>query len=189
MNHSRRADAGVRSDPAQPEPDPSRLYPAAPRLAVSVAAFREGRLLVASRTRAPARGLYSLPGGLVELGETLEAAALRELQEEVGVTAELVGPAGHVDVLERDEAGRVRRHVAILAFAAHWRAGEAIPGPEAGDVRWVTRAELAFLPTTDGLQEIAARAARLLAGMSAAASGRDVDGEAAARHVWIEGAA
>lgn len=114
---------------------------------------------------------------------------MRELQEEVGVTAELVGPAGHVDVLERDEAGRVRRHVAILAFAAHWRAGEAIPGPEAGDVRWVTRAELAFLPTTDGLQEIAARAARLLAGMSAAASGRDVDGEAAARHVWIEGAA
>ena len=67
-----------------------RLYPARPILAVSLAVFREGRVLVARRARAPLKGLYSLPGGVVEIGETLHEAALRELDEEVGLEARIV---------------------------------------------------------------------------------------------------
>ena len=69
----------------------ARLYPPRPILAASVAVFRHGKVLLASRTAPPAQNLFSLPGGLVEVGEGLAEAALRELMEEVGVTARIVG--------------------------------------------------------------------------------------------------
>ena len=74
-----------------------RLYPARPILAASIAVFRRGRVLIARRARAPLLGLYSLPGGVVELGETLREAALRELKEEVGLDAEVTGFLDHVE--------------------------------------------------------------------------------------------
>jgi 8-oxo-dGTP diphosphatase len=80
----------------------SRLYPERPILAASVAVFRDGRVLLAARTAPPYDQVFSLPGGLVEPGESLEQAALRELTEETGVTAGIVGFAGHVEIIERD---------------------------------------------------------------------------------------
>lgn len=135
-----------------------RLYPARPILGASVACFRNGRVLVASRGRPPMDGLYSLPGGLVETGETLAEAALRELHEEVGVRAKLIGLVTPVEVIERDPEGRVRLHFVIAAHAALWVSGEPQTGPEARDVRWVTEAELDNLPTTPGLPAVLARA-------------------------------
>ena len=69
--------------------------------------------------------LYSLPGGLVEAGETLGEAALRELHEETGVVAKLVGFVAPVEIVERDPDGRVRVHIVIAAHAARWLWGEA----------------------------------------------------------------
>src|SRR5690349_20363447 len=110
-------------------PADDRLYPARPIMAASVAVFREGLVLLATRTKPPAADVWSLPGGLVEPGETLREAALRELAEEVGVTAEILGFAGHVEVIERDPEGRVRTHFVVNAFAGRWLAGEPTPGP------------------------------------------------------------
>lgn len=138
-----------------------RTYPARPMLGASVAVFRDGRCLVASRARPPAQGLFGLPGGLVETGETLAEAALRELREEVGVTAEIAGFAEHAEVIERDGEGRVMYHFVVCAHAARWVSGEPAASPEALEVRWVTRDELERLPTTSGLPGIVAAAARV----------------------------
>ncbi len=138
-----------------------RAYPSRPLLGASVAVFRDGRVLVASRSKPPAQGLFGLPGGLVEPGETLAEAALRELLEEVGVTARIVGFAAHAEVIERDQEGRVLYHFVVCAHAAHWVSGEPAPGPEALEVRWATSDELLRLPTTAGLPGIVAAAARV----------------------------
>ena len=138
-----------------------RLYPPRPILCVSIAVFRDGRVLVARRGRAPFAGLFSLPGGVVEIGESLEEAALRELREEVGVEADIVGFNGFLQPVERVE-GRVRSHYCIATFVALWRAGEPAAGPEATECRWIAPAEAQTLPTTPGLPALLARAARLL---------------------------
>lgn len=154
----------------------NRLYPDRPFLAASVAVFRDGRVLLAKRTKAPSDALFSLPGGLVECGETLQEAALRELREEVGVHAEIVGFAGHVEVIEQDADARVRRHFVVSAFAALWREGEPVIGPEAGEVLFVRPDEIRQLQTTPGLLGIVSRAAELVGGW--AAGSEPPDGQA-----------
>ena len=134
---------------------------AAPVLAASVAVFRGGRVLLATRTKPPSQGVWSLPGGRVEPGETLGEAALRELMEEVGVEAGLIGFNQHVELIERDEAGGVARHIVIASFAARWRAGEPRPGPEAGAVTWADPHDLSGLEVTASLHDVVAGAARM----------------------------
>jgi 8-oxo-dGTP diphosphatase len=139
-----------------------RIYPQRPILAASMAVFRDGKVLLASRTKPPSATLFSLPGGLVDVGETLEEAALRELQEEVGVTAKIAGPAGQVQIIERDEEGRVRRHFVVCAFAACWVSGEGQPGEEAAAVVWAGESDIATLAITPGLADILATARRII---------------------------
>ena len=131
-----------------------RLYPSRPILAASVAVLREGRILLAARGKPPSEGMFSLPGGMVETGETLGEAALRELREEVGVEARLIGLIAPVEFIERDEKGHIRHHVVIAAHAARWVSGEPQTGPEAKEIRWVTERDIADLPMTAGLAGI-----------------------------------
>ena len=141
----------------------ARLYPPRPILAASVAVFRHGKVLLASRTAPPAENLFSLPGGLVEVGEGLAEAALRELMEEVGVTARIVGFNQHVEIIERDEGGGVRRHFVVASFVGEWLAGEPRTGPEAGAVLWADPDDIGGLATTPKLAHILQGAKRLMA--------------------------
>jgi 8-oxo-dGTP diphosphatase len=143
---------------------PARLYPERPFLAASVAVLRGDRVLLAARRMPPMDRLYTLPGGQVEPGETLAEAALRELREEVGVEAAMIGFVDHVEIIERDEAHRVRRHFVVCAHAARWLSGEGEPGEEASDVVWVRQDEIPGLATTPGLSSIIARAFDLAGG-------------------------
>lgn len=146
----------------------SRLYPSRPFLAASVAVFREGKVLLGQRTGGAGAGLFSLPGGMVELGERVADAALRELQEETGVAARLTGLADLVEVIIRDHDGRVRNHATITVFAGEWLSGEGATGPECAAVLWADPARLDGLPMTAGLAEVIAKAAALhAAGRSA----------------------
>ena len=140
----------------------SRLYPSRPFLAASAAVFRDGKVLLASRTKPPADKVFSLPGGIVELGETLHEAALRELMEEVGVEAEIVGLAGPVDIIEREADGRIVRPFVVNAFACRWVAGEPRTGPEAGEVLWMDPDRVDDLPTSPHLARLVRQAAALL---------------------------
>lgn len=107
-----------------------------PILAVSTAIFREGRVLLARRGAATMNGLWSLPGGRVEAGETLEAAARREAMEEVGVDCAILGLSGALDIIRHDEAGTVTTHFVVVSYAGRWVAGEPSTGPEASEVGW-----------------------------------------------------
>ena len=144
----------------------ARSYPERPYLAVSAAIVRDGKILVVRRARAPAHGLYSLPGGVVEVGETLEEAVTREVREETGMTIEPVALAGFREAIVRDAESRVERHFIILCFAARWRAGEVLLNEELDEARWLEPAELATLPTTAGLAQIVAEAFDRLAAHS-----------------------
>jgi 8-oxo-dGTP diphosphatase len=126
--------------------------PVRPTLAASIAVFREdGRVLIATRVNPPSAGCWSLPGGRVEPGETLEAAAIRELQEEVGVTASIVGFNRHVENIGRAADGQPTHHFVVASFVGRWIAGEAQAGPEAGEVRWVMPTQLGGLSVTPDL--------------------------------------
>jgi ADP-ribose pyrophosphatase YjhB (NUDIX family) len=135
-----------------------RLYPTRPFLAVSAAILRHGKVLVVQRARPPAGGQFSLPGGVVEVGETLIEAVKREIMEETALTIEPVALAGYREVVARDGEDKVVRHFVILPFAARWIAGEPRLNEELSDWRWVDPAEIEGLPTTPGLAAIVADA-------------------------------
>jgi 8-oxo-dGTP diphosphatase len=136
----------------------ARTYPTRPYLAVSAAIFRDGRVLIVRRARPPAHGLYTLPGGGVELGETLEQAVIREVREETALDIEPVDLIGFRQAIARDAAGRVERHFVILPFAARWIAGEIALNEELSDAHWLEPAELSGLKTTEGLAQVVAAA-------------------------------
>jgi ADP-ribose pyrophosphatase YjhB (NUDIX family) len=138
--------------------------PGRPVLAASIAVFRDGLVLLAARGKPPMAGVYSLPGGVVERGETLAEAALRELREEVGVEAEILGFVTHVEIIEREPSGAPARHFVIAAHAGRWLSGEPSTGPEALEIRWVDPGNLAGLSTTPGLADVLAKAAAITLG-------------------------
>lgn len=140
-----------------PVQDP-RAYPDRPFLAVSAAIIHDGRVLVTQRARGPGIGIWSMPGGVVEAGETLTEALIREIKEETDLTIEPVTLAGHREVVVRDRDGRALRHFVILCFASRWIAGEPKLNEELSDARWLKLEELGTLKTTEGLAEIVAAA-------------------------------
>ena len=141
-----------------------RTYPQRPYLAVSAAIIREGKVLVVRRARKPALGIYTLPGGVVEAGETLTRALTREVREETALAIEPVALAGHREVIVKDADGRIERHFVIMCFASRWVSGEPVLNEELDDARWIDPAELANLRTTEGIAEIVATAVERLGG-------------------------
>ncbi len=138
-----------------------------PILAVSTAVFdAHGRVLLIRRANAPNRGLWTLPGGRLELGETLFACAAREVQEETGVVCKV---ASLVDALERSEtAGESRYHYVILTFVATGQ-GIARAASDAAEARWVAEDEFGPLATTEGLGAVVSLARRILTSIPRAA--------------------
>jgi 8-oxo-dGTP diphosphatase len=140
-----------------------RLYPPRPIVSVSIAVFREGRVLIAKRGRAPFAGAFSLPGGVVEIGERLDEAALRELKEETGVEASIVGFNDFLQPIDR-VGESVRSHYVIASWVGIWRAGEARTTAEATECRWIAPEDIDALTTTPGLPILVRRAAGIIGG-------------------------
>jgi 8-oxo-dGTP diphosphatase len=119
--------------PTSPATLPS--VPPRPVLGVSVSVWRGDQVLLVRRGKAPSEGLWAPVGGRVEWGETLEAAALREVREETGVTCEIVGFTQLREMISVD--GDVPYHVVLAVFAARWISGAAVAGDDAEAVAWV----------------------------------------------------
>jgi 8-oxo-dGTP diphosphatase len=142
--------------------DSARIYPTRPYLAVSAAVFRDGRVLIVRRARPPAHGIHTLPGGGVELGETLEQAVVREIREETALEIEPVALVGFRQAIARDAAGRVERHFVILPFAARFIGGKISLNEELAAADWLAPEAIAGLKTTEGLAAIVAAASERL---------------------------
>ncbi|AXS39562.1 NUDIX hydrolase [Breoghania sp. L-A4] len=140
-------------------PDP-RAFPDRPFVGVSAACCRDGTILLVKRGKPPYRGAWSLPGGLVELGETLHQAALRELAEETGLSGEIVDFLEAFDMISRDAAGRIERHFVLTVFVVRPGAGEAIAADDAEAVMWADTAALAALDAADAMTPGTAERAR-----------------------------
>ncbi|MCV0424250.1 MAG: NUDIX hydrolase [Roseibium sp.] len=128
----------------------SRFYPTVPRASVSVLCHKDGRALMVKRGRAPFKDHWSLPGGVIEIGETLIEAAERELFEETGITATLGAPVEIFDSIQRDENGKVVTHFILTVFTGTHSSGVAQAGDDAAEIEWVHPDELDKLLTTPG---------------------------------------
>ena len=119
-----------------------REYPQAPMVGVGAVVVRGGYVLLVRRANEPNRGQWSIPGGTVELGETLVQAAVREVWEECQVQVEAGEVLATFDLIRRDAQGQVLYHYVLLDLAARYLSGEPVAATDALAVRWVTAAEL-----------------------------------------------
>jgi 8-oxo-dGTP diphosphatase len=113
-----------------------REYPEAPIAGVGAVILHEGRVLLIERGHEPLKGQWSLPGGALELGETLEDGIRREVLEETGLVVEPVALVEVFDRISRDAEGRVQYHYVLVDFLCRWRAGTLACATDAASARW-----------------------------------------------------
>ena len=131
-------------------------YPDYPRPAVGAIVFKAGRVLLVRRGQPPAQGLWAIPGGSIELGESLQEAAEREILEETSIKIKAGDPVYTFDVVERDDEGCVRFHYVIVDLKADYISGVIKAGDDAAEARWISAAalkELNVSPRTRRLLE------------------------------------
>ena len=141
-----------------------RMYPARPLVGVGAVVWDGSRVLLERRGQPPAQGSWSLPGGLIDVGETAEEAVRREVREECGIDV-TVGPVlGIFEPIVRDADSRVRYHYVVVDYLAYHRAGGPVQaGDDAAALEWVAPADLdayALLPATRQMIERALAVAR-----------------------------
>lgn len=120
----------------------SRCYPERPIVGVLAVVLRGDKALCVRRANPPMAGRWGFPGGVLELGETIAQGAMRELLEETGIIAEAIGPLTVIDTIDRDEAGRVRFHYALVAMRGRWVSGEGAAADDAEEVAWLSPADI-----------------------------------------------
>ncbi len=126
-----------------------RDYPDRPLIGVGAVIVAENRVVVVRRGHEPLKGEWSIPGGLLEIGETLRAGAAREALEETGLVVE---PGEVLEVLDRilrDQQGRVQFHYVLIDFLCRLRGGELRAGGDAEEARWISAGELESFPIAD----------------------------------------
>ena len=121
---------------------PNNDYPDHPRVAVGAVVFKDKCVLLVRRGQPPAENLWAIPGGSVEIGETLQRAAEREIREETGIQIRAGKPVYTFDVIERDPNGRIRFHYVIVDLTAEYVSGELTAGDDAIEARWFSADEI-----------------------------------------------
>jgi ADP-ribose pyrophosphatase YjhB (NUDIX family) len=127
-----------------------RRYPKRPLVGVGALIFRRDRILMAQRGKDPLKGWWSLPGGALELGESLEAAVCREVLEETGLHVEPVKLFEVFQRIIRDNTGAPEYHYVLIDYVCRVTGGELFPGDDVSAVDWVRRRDLPALQITEG---------------------------------------
>lgn len=129
-------------------------------LGVGALILHRGRILLVERARAPQKGSWSIPGGVLEAGETLKEGLRREVREETGLEVE---PLGIFEVFERilpDRRGRPEYHYVLIDFLCRVRGGRLAPGDDVSRAAWVSRSELDRYVLTEGTRAVIEKAFR-----------------------------
>ena len=114
-----------------------RLYPDQPVVGIGAVIIQDGKIALIKRGNEPSKGKWTIPGGLVELGECLEAAVIRETKEEVCLDVEKPCLLDVVDNVDLDEQGKVKYHYVIIDYLVHVKAGTIEAASDAEELRWV----------------------------------------------------
>jgi len=133
-----------------------------PRAAASAVLFRGEAVLLVERDKGPSAGLWTLPGGCIELGETAEDAARREVREETGLIAHIEGLAGVYDIIDHDEAGKVVLHYVIATYYGRADDGEPRAKSDIREARLFALDKVKDLPLTHGTRFVVENAWHLL---------------------------
>ena len=131
-----------------------RLYPTKPIVGVGVLIRSRDRYLLIKRAGDPDAGLWSIPGGLVELGETIEETLVREAREETGLDIKLLSLIGVVDKIIKDDERNIKFHFVIIDYLAEPLSGFLEASSDALDAKWVKAEELAKYNLTSSLIEL-----------------------------------
>lgn len=129
-------------------------YPDQPIAAVGAIVFKDNRVLLVRRGKPPAEDLWAIPGGRVEVGETLQDAAEREILEETGIVVRALDPVYTFDVIDRDTRGRIRFHYVIVDLIAEYIRGKPRAGDDAAAARWVPSDELSALKVSSTTRQL-----------------------------------
>jgi 8-oxo-dGTP diphosphatase len=136
----------------------NRRYTQRPILGVGALIFRHDTILLVERGREPLKGWWSLPGGVVEVGEKLDAAIRREVLEETGLIVEIERVFEIFERIMRDDAGQPEYHYVLIDYLCRASDGDLAPGDDVSDTRWVTQQGLHQYRLTEGTLEVIERA-------------------------------
>lgn len=128
----------------------SRRYPPHPLVGAGAVVHRQGKVLLVRRNFPPNEGMWSIPGGRVELGEGVEEAAVREIREETGLTVEVERLLDVQTLLQRDAEGAIEYHYILVDYLARVLGGRVRLNLESSDYGWFTSKETRRLRTTSG---------------------------------------
>jgi ADP-ribose pyrophosphatase len=120
----------------------NREYPDAPRVGVGAVVIKDDKVLLVRRGVNPSKDLWAIPGGGLELGETLQEGAEREILEETGVKIRAKDPIYTFDFIERDDADRIRFHYVIVDLSADYIGGEAVGADDVAEARWLSEEDI-----------------------------------------------
>ena len=137
-----------------------RDYPDRPLVGVGAVIVHEGRVVIVQRGTEPLKGQWSIPGGALEVGETLRECAEREAREETGLQVEAGEVLEVFDAIYREADGRIQYHYVLIDFACRLVAGELHAGADATQARWVTLGELDGFQVADTAKTVIGRALR-----------------------------
>lgn len=134
-----------------------REYPDSPLVGIGAIIIEGARVLLIKRGKPPLEGQWSVPGGMLEIGEELREAAIREAREETAIEVEAGELLGVFDRVVRDAEGRVQYHYVLIDFLCEPKSGSLRAGGDAGEVRWFTREDAAALPLMKDTKEVIER--------------------------------
>jgi len=130
-----------------------RAYPDFPRIGVGAVVVKDEQVLLIKRKFEPKAGMWTLPGGLVNVGETLQQAVQREIAEECGIRVQPKNIIDVIDVIEEDAQHRIKYHYVVVDFEAEYISGTAVPGSDVTAVKWVPKNKLTDLNLPESTRE------------------------------------